>query len=242
MKKRIFFSFILTFSALTFITAQDLDEILDTYFETIGQEKLLKVKTMEATGKMMMTMMGMEGGFKTFNKKPDKMRVEVDFQGNTIIQVYDGTNAWAINPMSGSSAPIDMTGPEADAMIETADMEGLLWNYREKGHALELDGTEEVDGTETYVLKLTKKNGNIDYYYIDSENYVVLKVKSKTIMNGSETEVEVYMSNYQEVDGYLGAFTTEQRYNGQTALTIQLDEIKYDTEIDDALFAKPSGE
>lgn len=242
MKQRIFFSFLSTFFALTFIAAQDVEEILDTYFETIGQEKLLKVNTMEATGKVVMPAMGLEGGFKTFNQKPDKIRVEVDLQGNKIVQAYDGTNAWTINPMSGSSAPIDMTGPEADGMIETADMEGLLWNYEEKGHALELDGTEEVDGTEAYVLKLTKKNGNINYYYIDSENYVILKIKQKVIMNGSELEVEVFMSNYQEVDGYLGAFTTEQRYNGQPGLTIQLDEIKYDVELDDDLFAKPSGD
>ncbi|MEN8202071.1 MAG: hypothetical protein ABFS28_05695 [Bacteroidota bacterium] len=238
MKKRIFFSLLLTFSTLAFVAAQDLDEILDTYFETIGQEKILEVKTMEASGKVVM--MGAEGEFRTISKKPDKIRVEVQVMGNTIIQAYDGTNAWAINPMSGSADPIDMTGPEADGMIETSDMEGLLWNYEEKGHQLELEGSEEVDGSEAFVLKLTKQNGNIDYYYIDSENYVILKVKSKVIMNGSEIEVEALMSNYQEVDGYLGAFTTEQRYNGQTGLTIQLSEIKYDVEVDDAIFVKPA--
>lgn len=241
MKKRLFFSLFLAFTAFTFIAAQDLDEILDTYFETIGQEKLLKVKTMEATGTVMIPMAG-EASFKSFNKKPDKIRIEIVLQGSTIVQAYDGTNAWAINPMAGSAAPIDMTGPEADGMIETADMEGLLWDYKAKGHELELEGTEEVDGSETFVLKLTKKNGNIDHYYIDSENYVVIMVKSKVMMNGSEIEVEVLLSNYQEVDGYLGAFTTEQRYNGQTALTINMTEVKYDGELEDTIFAKPSGE
>lgn len=241
MRKRIFFSLILALLASTFIAAQDLDEILDTYFETIGQEKLLKVKTMEATGTVMIPMAG-EASFKSINKKPDKMRVEIVLQGNTIVQAYDGTNAWAINPLSGSAAPVDMTGPEAEGMIETADMEGLLWDYKKKGHKLELEGTEEVDGSEAFVLKLTKKNGNIDYYYIDAENYVVIKVKSKVLMNGSEIEAETFLSNYQEVDGYLGAFTTEQRYNGQTALTIHMEEVKYDVEVEDAIFTKPSGE
>jgi hypothetical protein len=99
-----------------------------------------------------------------------------------------------------------------------------------------------VDGSEAFVLKLTKKNGNIDYYYIDAENYVVIKVKSKVLMNGSEIEAETFLSNYQEVDGYLGAFTTERRYNGQTALTINMEQVKYDVEVEDAIFAKPSGE
>jgi len=240
MKHKIFFSLFLAFAAFTFIAAQDLDEILDTYFETIGQEKLLKVKTMTSTGKVMMPMMGAEGGFKTFNKKPDKIRVEVEMMGSSVVQAYDGADAWSINPLAGSPDPVDMVGPEAEGMIETADMEGQLWNYKEKGHQLELEGSEEVDGSEAYVLKLTKKNGNIDYYYIDSENYVVLKIKSKTIMNGQELEVEVLLSNYQVMDGYLSAYTIEQKYNGQTGLTIQLDETKFDVEMDDSIFTRPS--
>jgi hypothetical protein len=240
MKHKIFFSLFLAFSALAYIAAQDLDEILDTYFETIGQEKILKVKTMTATGKVMMPMMGAEGGFKTINAKPDKMRVEVDMMGSTIVQAYDGTDAWAINPMGGSSEPVDVVGPEADGMIESADMEGQLWNYEEKGHQLELEGTEEMDGSEVHVLKLTKKNGNVDYYYLDSENYVVLKMKSKTLMNGQEMEVEVLMSNFQEVDGYLSPFTMEQKYNGQTGMIIQLEEVSFDEEVDESIFSKPS--
>ncbi|MCK4855588.1 MAG: hypothetical protein KAT31_15020, partial [Bacteroidales bacterium] len=43
--------------------AQDLQEILDKYFETIGQEKILKVETIVSTGKTLQ--MGMEMPFKT---------------------------------------------------------------------------------------------------------------------------------------------------------------------------------
>ncbi len=239
MKKNIFISLIVAFVAVSVSSAQDLDKILDKHFETIGQKKLLKVKSLQATGKAVM--MGMDSPFKMIGKRPDKVQVTVEFQGAKIIQAYDGETAWMINPMMGSADPIDMTGPEADGMIESSDMDGQLWNYKEKGHQLELEGTEEVDGAEAYVLKLTKKNGNIDYYYMETESYLILKIKSKTIMNGSETEAEALLSNYQDVDGYLMAFTIEQKYGGQTAMTIMMDEVETNVKVDDSIFSKPAG-
>ena len=242
MKQRLFYSIFLAFTAISFVCAQDLDEILDTHFKTIGQEKLLKVNTMEASGKMTLVMMGTEGGFKSFNKKPNKMRVEVEVMGSNVVQAYDGITVWTINPMAGSSAAMEMTGPEAERLIETADMDGQLWNYKEKGHVLELVGTEEHGGSKVFVLKLTKKNGKIDHYYIDSEDYVIVKIKLKVMANGMELDMETLMSDYREVNGYLGAYKIEQRISGQAYSTIQLEEVKYNAPIDDAIFAKPSGE
>jgi len=237
MKKNIFISLIVAFVAISFTSAQDLDKILDQHFDAIGQKHLKKVKSIQATGKAVM--MGMENPFQMISKRPNLIQVTVEFQGAKIIQAYDGETAWMINPMMGSADPIDVTGPEADGLIESGDMDGQLWNYKEKGHQLELEGTEEVDGSEAYVLKLTKKNGNIDYYYMESESYLILKIKSKTMVNGSETEAEGLLSNYQEVDGYVMAFTIEQKYGGQTAMTIMMDEVKTNVEVDDSIFSKP---
>jgi outer membrane lipoprotein-sorting protein len=222
--------------AITTSYTQDPQELLDKYFETIGQENLLKVKTLHAKGKALQ--MGMEFPFEMMNKRPDKLKTVVEVQGSQIIQVYDGESVWTINPMSGSPDPVDVTGPQADALIENADMDGQLWNWKEKGHQLELEGTEEIDDVEMYVLKLTKKNGNTDYYYLDPDSYLVPKMKSVVNNEGSEMEVEVSMSNFQEVNGYIMPFTMEQFMNGQSLVTITFDEVKFDEEMDDAVFAK----
>ncbi len=236
MKKRVFLSFLMVLTAIAFTTAQDAQEILDNHFETIGQENLLKVKSIQATGKA--SQMGMEFPFKMINKRPDKLKLAIEVQGTEIIQVVDGETVWAVNPMSGSADPIDVTGPEADGLKENADMDGQLWNWKEKGHQLELDGTEEVEGTECHVLKLTKKNGNIDYYYVDADSYLIIKAKSKIIMEGSEVEMESLLGNFQEVEGFIMPFTTEQLSGGQTIITIMIDTVKVNEEFDDAMFSK----
>ena len=60
-------------------------------------------------------------------------------------------------------------------------------------------------------------------------------------MNGSEVEAEAVMSNYQDVNGYIMPFTTEQRVAGQTQMTIMMEEVKTNVELDDAIFSKPTG-
>jgi outer membrane lipoprotein-sorting protein len=236
MKKHVFSAILMALLAIATSTAQNVQELLDTYFETIGQENLLKVKSIHATGKALQ--MGMEFPFEMINKRPDRLKMVFEVQGSQIIQAYDGETVWTINPMGGSSEPVDVTGPQAESLIESADMDGQLWNWKEKGHQLELQGTEEVDDVEMYVLKLTKKNGNIDYYYLDPDSYLVPKLVSKVMMQGSEMEVEVFMSNFQEVGGYIMPYTVEQRMNGQTILTIMIEEVKVDEEFEDAVFSK----
>lgn len=236
MKKKVLFTIMMAVFAITASYAQDAQELVDEYFETIGQENLLKIKSTHSTGKALQ--MGMEFPFEMISKRPDKMKMIFEVQGSQIVQAYDGETAWAINPMSGSSEPVDLTGPQADAMMENADMDGQLWKWKEKGHQLELEGTEEVDDLEMYVLKLTKKNGNIDYYYLDPDSYLVPKMRSIVMMEGSETEVEVLMSNFQEVNGYIMPFTMEQRMNGQTIITIMIENVEVDKEFEDAVFSK----
>jgi len=119
-------------------------------------------------------------------------------------------------------------------------MDGQLWNYKQKGHQLELDGTEEVDGEETYVLKLNKDSGNTDYYYLDKDNYRVVKVRSTAIMNGSEVETETFLSNYQDVEGYMMPFVTEQRFDGQTANRIIIEKVTFNEKMDDDIFSMPA--
>jgi len=114
---------------------------------------------------------------------------------------------------------------------------GLL---KKKGHTCELMDSEELDGAEVFVLKLTKEDGDIEYYYMDAENFVVLKVVSKTIANGSEIEVEALMSNFQDFGGYIMPLTTEQKFNGETGMTMNIEDVARDEKVDNSIFLKPA--
>jgi outer membrane lipoprotein-sorting protein len=237
MKKRLFTILTLTFFTLGILPAQDLHEIMDAHFEAIGQKNLINVNTLVMTGKILQ--MGMEMPFKTITKRPDKAYIEAEIQDSKMKQGWDGKNGWMVAPWTGSAEPIDLTGPDLRGLQDAADMDGPLWDYQAKGHKLELVGKEDMEGTQVYVLKLSRKDGNIDYMYMDAENYMVLKLVSKTIVNGSETEIEARMSNFQDVDGYTMPFTIEQTFDGQPGMSFNIEKVTRDDEIDDSIFSKP---
>ena len=236
MRKRVLVTFFMAFTAMAFIHAQDLEKVLDNHFKAIGQKKLLKIETLQATGKA--AMMGMDNSFQMINKRPDKVQISIDFQGAKFLQVYDGETAWTINPMMGPD-PVVVTGAEANSAIEASDMDGQLWKYKEKGHQLELEGIEDLEGKEVYVLKLTKKSGTIDHYYLGKDDYLLKKVVSRVMANGMEMEVEVLLSDYRDVEGYMMPFNTLQKVGGQTNMNLTFDEVKVNLEVDDSIFSMP---
>ena len=148
------FALAMAFTASMFLSAQDAQAILDQHFEAVGQENLLKANTIQASGKAMQ--MGMEFPFNMIQKRPDKLKLVIEVQGSQIIQAVNGENVWAVNPMTGSADPIDLTGPEADALKENADLDGQLWNrsvcaetdQKERQHRLFLCGSGELPDAE----------------------------------------------------------------------------------------------
>ncbi len=247
---------ILTIVMSLFITlsskAQDLtlDEILKNHFEVTGAEKLTKVNTMIAEGTV--NTQGMELPFVMKVKRPGKARNEVTIQGSKMIQAYNGEIGWMIAPWLGTDEPQDMGNDEVDQLKEQADFEGKLWTWKEKVESLELIGKEDMEGTEVYKLKMVEKveieegeesdeekKGDIRYIYMDAENFVILKIQVKKNIQGTETEIEIYQSNYKEVEGIIMPFSMETKMGGKTVNQITIDTFKLNEEIDDSEFEKP---
>ncbi len=236
MKNLIILS-VIAFLLFPVTNAQTVDEILAEHFKVIGQEKLLQTNTFSTKGKIMQGQI--EIPFTSFHRRPMYFRSEASFQGMEIITAFDGEKGWAVNPFAGSSDPLPMTAEQVDRMKLQADYDGMLYNYQEKGYQVELVGIESVDDIETYVLKLTRPNGDIINTFIDAENYVILKTSSKLKMQDVDVETESFYSNYKYINEILSPFSLETKRDGQTIMQMTFDEINYDVEIDDSIFMMP---
>jgi len=225
----------LSFSGMT--QEMNQDEILAKYYQAIGIANIKEWKTMTIAGKS--TAQGMEFPVTIYMKRPEKIRVEVTIQGNKMLQVFDGQAGWSVAPWSGSSDPQDMTPDEVKGMKEQADFEGSLYNWKEKGHKVEWLGKQDMEGSNAYVIKVTRADENIETYYIDDENFVPIKIKSITKIQGNETESEAIPSNYKEVNGAMMPFSIENKYKGQTVSHVVIDKYEINGEVEDSLFVKP---
>jgi len=219
------------------IIAQDLDDILNDYFETGGQDKLLKVNTITMDGKVMVQ--GMELPFTMVMKRPRMLRIDTDIEGQKMIQVFDGENGWMINPMMGTLEPQDMDPETVKQLKSQADMDGELYNYNEKGHEVEYLGTDEMEGTEVHKIKLTRKDGDETIFYIDSDAYVVIKVTGKRKIQGVEVEGESTFGNYKMVEGIVFPFSITSGVAGQPGAQIVIDTVLLGKPVADSLFVRP---
>ena len=245
MKKLITIATALSFG-LT-VQAQSVDEIIDNYFEnTGGLEKWQEMETVEMKGKAP-SPQG-EFPFMVYNKKPNKMKVEVNIQGKTLIpQAYDGETAWGLNPFAGGNTAQKVPEEMEWTIADQAEFEPIYIDYKEKGHELTLEGEETVDGAETFKVKVVKNKNNdqneiTEYHFFDKENFVPIMIRSSVLVGPTKgTESETYMSDYQETDyGVYMPYYIETRSNGQVAQKIVVDEIIINGDIDDEVFAFPA--
>lgn len=218
------------------LTAQNLDEVLENHFEAIGQKKLKKVETITTKGKI--NQMGIDVPFVQISVRPNLFRVQGTFQGLSFIQTYNGVEGWTVNPFAGTTDPEPIPADQLKELKIQADMDGMLWQWKDKGYNVTLDSTEEVEGTLCYRVKVVVPEGSTYVNFIDKESFLMIKTKTKSTIMGAEVEGESYYSNYMQIDGITFPGKIENRYNGVTSEVILIEGVELNKEYATTLFDK----
>jgi outer membrane lipoprotein-sorting protein len=221
--------------------SQTLDEIIAKNIEARGgMEKLKSVQTVRFTGRMTMGP-GIEAPITLELKRPNQLRMELVFQGMTGVQAYDGTSGWSLMPFGGRTDPQPMSPEETKDAEEQADIDGPLVDYKEKGHTVELVGKDTVEGTEAYKIKVTLKNGDVRYFYLDSEYFLEIKGEGKRTIRGSEVETETSFGDYKEVEGLMMPHIIEAGAKGRPEKQkITIEKVELNVPVEDARFKMPA--
>src|SRR5262249_14420847 len=70
-------------------------------------------------------------------KRPRKQRLEIQFRGQTAVQVYDGTQGWKARPYLNRHDVEPFTADELETAAMQADLDGALVDYATKGTKVE---------------------------------------------------------------------------------------------------------
>ncbi|MEO5988319.1 MAG: hypothetical protein ABIU54_04890 [Candidatus Eisenbacteria bacterium] len=220
--------------------AQTVEEILAKHYDAIGLDKLKKVQTMRVSGKMIFGP-GMEAALTMERKRPGMSRMDFTLQGMTGVRAFDGDNGWSVMPFMGKKDPEAMSAEDSKEMKDDADFEGALVDWKAKGHTVEYVGKESVEGAETYKLKLTKKGGQVETYYLDTETGLILKQEAKRTVRGNEIDGETVLGDYKDVNGMLLPFSFEQGRKGSPQKQkMTFDKYEMDVKLEDARFKMPA--
>src|SRR5712664_4181206 len=167
-----------------------------------GATRLNNLQTLRATGKLLVPVQGqIELGFVQTKKRPDEVRTEASLQGMTQIEAYDGKEGWRVSPFFGRRDPERMSADDVKALVEDAELDGPLVDWQAKGNAVEYLGTEDVDGTPAHKLKVTRKNGDVSFVYLDPDHFLEIRVLTQRTRHGAYEQVETDLGDYEKVGG-----------------------------------------
>jgi hypothetical protein len=236
---------LLTLAGLAFLampaSGQNAEEIVAKYIKTVGgAEKIQAVKTLRRSGKFIGGG-GFEAAILEENKRTNMVRQEFSLQGLTAVNAYDGKTGWKIEPWQGKKDPEPLGEEEMKQILEDSDFDGPLVNYQQKGNKLEFVGMEPVEGTDAFKLKLTLANGDVRYYYMDTDYYVPIKIDTKRMIRGAEREYETSLGDYKEVAGWYLPYSIESNVKGNpNRQKVTYDKIEANVPIDDGRFHIPT--
>jgi len=223
--------------------AQTADEIMANYVKAVGgMDKIKTIKTLRTTGKL-----SAPGGFEApvmeEKKRPNLDRQELTFQGQTQVQAYDGKNGWKIDPFQGKKDPEALSEEELKGVLDDASFDDVLTDPKANDATVEFVGKEPVEGTDAYKLKVTRaKTGTVQYYYLDTDANLPIKVETKRMIRGAERELETIIGDYKQFDGMTIPTSFEFGVKGKPdqRQKVTIEKVEFNVPIDDSRFKMPA--
>jgi len=203
-----------------------------------GVDKIKAVNTLKMSGKVYV---GINADFSQEQKRANMIRQNFTVQGMTEIEAYDGSVGWKISPFEGRKDAEMLGEDDMRNLVEDADIDGPLADYQAKGNKVEYLGHDLVDGDDAYKLKVTLKNGDLVYYYLDPDTYLEIKTEKQQFIRGSVRESEQLLGSYKQVDGVYYPFSMEvgTKGSGEHA-RYTIGSIVVNTPIEDSYFKMPA--
>ena len=206
-----------------------------------GAEALRALQSVRFTGKLLVNEGQIQLAYAETKKRPGEVRSEVTLQGMTAIQAYNGEQGWKVSPFQGRKDPEKMSADDTKSLMEEAEIDGPLVDWKAKGSTVEYLGTEDVDGTLAHKLKVVRKNGDVTFVYLDPDAFLEIRKTTQRVEQGAQVEVETDVGDYEKIAGVFLPFSIESGRKGDPdKQKIIIDKAEGNIPVDDAIFRFPT--
>ncbi len=219
-----------------------LDELVTKNIEAKGgAEALRALQSLRSNGKLIVNEGQLQLEYAQTKKRPGEVRSELSLQGMTAVQAYDGKEGWKISPFQGRKDPEKMSADDVKPLMEEAEIDGPLVDWKAKGSTLEYLGREDVEGTSAYKIKLVRKNGDVSFVYLDPDHFLEIRILTQRIKHGAQEEVETDVGDYEKIGGVFVPFSIEAGRKGDPdKQKIVIEKAEANVPVDDAIFHFPA--
>jgi hypothetical protein len=184
-----------------------------------GRDALDKHTSLHMTGTFSMAAAGIEGPVHLYRAKPALLLQQITLGSfGEMTTGYDGTTAWAINPMAGASI---LSGEQATQMKQQADFFSDFPDLA-KYTTIETVGAEDFEGRKCFKVKFVRADDKSEaMQFFDAESGLAAGM-IRTVENPQmgKIEITVVMSDYKDQGGVkLPGKITQRTPQGDVVLT-----------------------
>lgn len=210
--------------------------VIDKYIAAIGGRDALKDRRSRyQTGTIELSPMGLKGTVESFSRSDDRSLTKLNIDGvGEILEGYDGTTAWTVNPIQGSRVK------EGKELLQTKrnstfrrelDIDKIYSSLRVRG-------IEKVGDRDTYVVVASSESLPDDIMYFDTETGLMLRSDGIAITPEGEQAITSFLEDYRDVDGIKTAHKVRAKTPAFEIITL-VTGIKYGVAMEDAIFSRP---
>lgn len=223
--------------------AQTVDEIVTRHIAARGgRDKLASIQTVKMT-RTVASGIGTTLKVIVYKKRPNLMRVEQGPAQPGATMTPRGINGDAVWDMVQGKAVPRQAQLAAESREVDGDFDGLLVDWREKGHTVTLAGREAMPSGEAYKLTVTLKSGLVRAIYLDAKTYLDRRHTGVlNLPNGRRFDITIDYDNWRDVEGVKFPFDIMEERTGKepvVTLVTYTDTIEINVPMDDGLFAPP---
>src|SRR5213080_1243488 len=222
--------------------APTLDELVAKNIEAKGGAEALRgLQSLKLTGKLIVNEGQLQLAYTETKKRPDEVRAEFAIQGMTAVQAYDGKEGWKISPFQGRKDPEKLSGDDVKPLMEDAEIDGPLVDWKAKESTLEYLGREDVDGTLAYKIKVVRKNGDVNFVDLDPDHFLEIRILTHRVRHGAQEETETDVGDYEKIGGVFIPFSIESGRKGDPdKQKVVIEKAEANVPVDDAIFHFPT--
>lgn len=227
----------LTAAPLSADTAADIARI---HLDAIGgPERVKALVAMRATGRVKSGRD--EVRFTLLAARPDKVRLETQKGGRSLVQATDGEEPpWEFD--TGTWPPVYRTMPAATAKTFAADAEfdDPLVTGAARGFVLEYAGEVDADGRKLLRVLVTRKLTDTFSLLIDPANYYIVKrVEFRQSVGGRKLQIVTHYEDFRAVEGVMLPHRVLVSIDGRLTQETQITKIEANPELKDDTFKRP---
>lgn len=215
--------------------AQTLDEVLAKHAAAHGGlETWRAVRSLIVTGTAVHY--SNPGPFVYEWRQPDSFRFEQTAFERQILFGHHGGVTWWLQPLWGIEQPAVITEePKAALIRRAAAFESPLIDPAAKGHKVELLGREALDGQPALKLRVTRKDGAEETWYLDPATWLERARVDRTLDSTGVEERWTYYSDFRAANGLVIAHRQDQEY-GIRHVALTVEKVQVNPEIDQGRF------